>query len=217
MTDFETRRRTMVDTQVRPSDVTSFPIIDAMLEIPRELFVPSTLREVAYLGESLDLGGGRTILDPRTLSKLLNALAVRPTQLVLDLGCAFGYSAAVLSRLAEAVVAVEPDEAMAGEAAAALPEVGADNAVVITADLTEGAPQHGPYDAILIEGAIQYLPDAIAGQLAEGGRIAAVFQHGTFGVGRLGWKIDGRVTWRDAFHANAEVLPGFAAQPEFSL
>src|SRR6056297_2704105 len=105
MTDFATRRRMMVDTQVRPSDVTKFPIIEAMLTVPREEFVPNSLREAAYMGEHVDLGGGRVLLDPRILAKMLDALAVTPGDLVLDVGTATGYSAAVLAHLAEAVVA----------------------------------------------------------------------------------------------------------------
>ena len=112
MTDFAARRTMMVDTQVRPSDVTRFPIIDAMLRVPREAFVPTRLREVAYLGENLDLGGGRVVLAPRTLAKILDALDIEGDDLVLDIGAGHGYSAAVIARLAEAVVGLEDDPAL---------------------------------------------------------------------------------------------------------
>ncbi len=105
----------MVDTQVRPSDVTKFPIIDAMLRVPREIYVPAAMRDVAYVGENVDLGGGRVVLDPRVLAKMLNALDVQPDEMVLDIGCGLGYSTAVLARLAEAVVAVEADAEMAAD------------------------------------------------------------------------------------------------------
>ncbi|CAM4330925.1 protein-L-isoaspartate O-methyltransferase family protein [Palleronia rufa] len=217
MADFAMRRRMMVDTQVRPSDVTLFPIIEAMLTIPRERFVPNRLREAAYLGENLPIGPGRTILEPRTLAKMLNALEIGPTDLVLDLGTGFGYSAAVLAWMAQAVVAVEPEEPLAAEAEAALADAGIDNAVIHVGPLAEGAPKHGPYDAIAIQGAVSVLPDAITDQLAEGGRIACIFFEDRLGTCRIGVKADGYVSWRFAFNASAPVLPGFDRKPEFTL
>jgi len=217
MTDFAARRTMMVDTQVRPSDVTKFPIIDAMLRVPRETFVPERLREVAYLGENLDLGGGRVVLAPRTLAKMLDALDVGGDDLVLDIGPGHGYSAAVLARLAEAVVGVEDDAALVEEAQRALGEAGADNVVMTAGTLAGGAPDHGPYDAILVEGAVEHLPDALAGQLKEGGRIGCLFAEGELGVVRIGYKIDGHMNWRYAFNAGAPVLPGFERQAEFTL
>ncbi len=109
MADYQARRTMMVDTQVRPSDVTKFPIINAMLSVPREAFVPDSKREAAYVGENVDLGGDRVVLEPRTLAKLLDALDIQPDEMVLDIGCGLGYSSAVVARLAEAVVAVEED------------------------------------------------------------------------------------------------------------
>ena len=113
MTDFATRRRMMVDTQVRPSDVTKFPIIDAMLRIPREIFVPDGKQEAAYAGRNVRLGDGRVVLEPRTLSKMLDAINIDDDDLVLDIGTGMGYSSAVIARIAEAVVAVEDDESLA--------------------------------------------------------------------------------------------------------
>ena len=148
MTDFSTRRTMMVDTQVRPSDVTKFPIIDAMLTVAREDFVPTAQREAAYVGENLALGEGRVLLEPRTLAKMLDVLAIDADELVLDLGCAFGYSSAVIARMAQAVVAVEQDADMARDAQDALVAAGADNAVVHQGPLIDGAALHGPYDVI---------------------------------------------------------------------
>ena len=208
MTDFAMLRRMMVDTQVRPSDVTKFPIIDAMLRIPREQFVPAELRDAAYAGRNVDLGGGRVVLDPRTFAKMLDALNLGANDLVLDLGAGLGYSAAVIARIAEAVVAVEDDEARVSEAQGLLSDH-ADNVILQTGPLAEGAPQHGPYDAILVEGGVQALPDTIAAQLKEGGRIACIFMEGALGTVRVGWKIDGAINWRFSFNATAPVLPGF--------
>ncbi|MFC2966801.1 protein-L-isoaspartate O-methyltransferase family protein [Acidimangrovimonas pyrenivorans] len=217
MTDFAARRTMMVDTQVRPSDVTRFPIIEAMLAVPRESYVPANKREAAYVGENLDLGQGRVMLDPRTLAKMLDTLDIQPDEMVLDLGCGLGYSAAVIARLAEAVVAVEEDAELAAEAQATLSAEGVDNAAVISGPLAEGAAKHGPYDAIMVEGAVEHLPAGLAAQLKDGGRIAAIFMEGALGVCRIGYKLDGGLTWRFAFNASAPVLPGFEKNRAFVL
>jgi protein-L-isoaspartate(D-aspartate) O-methyltransferase len=217
MTDFSARRVMMVDTQVRPSDVTKFPIIEAMLSVPRETFVPRDKREAAYMGENLVLRQGRVVLEPRTLAKLLDALDIQPDEMVLDLGCGLGYSAAVLARLADAVVAVEEDETMATEAQQLLAQAGVDNAAVIVGPLAQGAAKHGPYDVITIQGGIEVVPPALLAQLKEGGRIAAVFMEGALGVARVGYMADGKVSWRFVFNASAPVLAGFEASRDFVL
>lgn len=217
MSDFASRRMMMVDTQVRPSDVTKFPIIEAMLHIPRENYVPAALRDAAYAGAPIEIGPGRVVPEPRTLAKMLDALDIQPDELVLDLGAGLGYSTAVLARLAETVVAVEEDEALAAEAARVLAADGVDNAVVIQGALAQGAAKHGPYDVIVVEGGIEELPEAIAAQLKEGGRIAAVHMTGALGTVKHGLKTDGRIDWRYAFNAAAPVLPGFGKQKTFTL
>jgi protein-L-isoaspartate(D-aspartate) O-methyltransferase len=217
MPDFTARRKMMVDTQVRPSDVTKFPIIEAMLRIPREAFVPPAKREAAYVGENLDLGGGRVVLEARTLGKMLDALDVRGNELVLDVACGLGYSTAVIARLAEAVVGVEENEDMASDAQAALSANACDNAVVHVGPLTDGAAQHGPYDVIIVQGAIQEFPETLSAQLKDGGRVACVFMQGALGVARVGRKSDNHIVWRDVFHASAPVLPGFGRAPVFAL
>ncbi len=217
MSDYAARRTMMVDTQIRPSDVTKFPIIDAMLDVPREAFVPANLREAAYVGENLEIGGGRTLLEPRSLAKMLDALEVQPHHVALDLGCGLGYSTAVLARMCDFVVGLEDDEARTDEAQTLLSEQGVDNAAVMAADLTEGAAKSGPYDIILIQGAVEFVPDALLAQLREGGRIACIFAEGALGVVRIGHKIDGNVNWRFAFNAGAPVLPGFHKPPAFAL
>lgn len=217
MTDFTTRRTMMVDTQVRPSDVTKFPIIAAMLDVEREKYVPEKLRQAAYLDGNLALGDGRVVLEPRTMGKLLDALDVHVDDLILDIGCGLGYSAALLARLGDTVVAVESDETQADEAQQTLSENGVDNAAVITGDLAQGAAKHGPYDVIVVEGGVEVIPDALAAQLKEGGRIGALFMDGALGEVRIGVRRGDRIDWRRAFNASAPVLAGFEHAQEFVL
>ena len=217
MSDFANRRIMMVDTQVRPSDVTKFPIIAAMLAVPREVYVPDHLREAAYVGEDVTLGGGRVVLEARTLAKMLDALDLQPNELVLDIGCGYGYSTAVIAHLAEAVIAVEEDESMASEAQRRLSVEGVDNAAVIAGPLTNGAAKHGPYDAITLQCGVAVVPDSILAQLKDGGRIAAIFMDGPLGKAMIGYKSDGRMTWRFAFNATAPVLPAFKVSHGFVL
>ena len=217
MTDFAARRTMMVDTQVRPSDVTKFPIIDSMLSVPREDFVGVDQLEAAYAGDNLVIAPGRVMLEPRSFAKLLDAVDVQPGEAVLDLGCGFGYSTAVVARLAEAVVAVEEDAAMAGDAQGRLSAHNVDNAAVMTGPLAAGAAKHGPYDVILLEGAVEVVPEALLAQLKDGGRIAAIFMEGSLGVARIGHKGAQGITWRYAFNASAPVLPGFEKTAAFAL
>lgn len=217
MIDFAQRRTMMVDTQVRPSDVTKFPIIDAMLDTPREAFVPEALREAAYIGENLDLGGGRTLLEPRTLAKMIDALAIEPTDIVLDVACGLGYSTAIAAQLADFAVGVESDETRASEAQSILSELGIDNAAIIAGDLTAGAAKSGPYNIIMIQGAVEAVNAEISDQLKEGGKIAAIFAEGALGVVRIGHKQDGEVTWRFAFNASAPLLAEFDKTDGFVL
>jgi protein-L-isoaspartate(D-aspartate) O-methyltransferase len=217
VTDYKARRTMMVDTQVRPSDVTKFPIIDAMLSVPREEFVPASLREAAYVGENIALGANRVMLEPRTLAKMLDALSIEPDHVVLDLGCGLGYSTAILAKMAEFVVAVEDDADNATQAQNILSESGVDNAAVMQGALRDGAAKSAPYDIVMIQGAVEVVPDAILAQLRDGGRIACIFAEGALGVVRIGRKIDGAVNWRYAFNAGAPVLSGFQKEAAFSL
>ncbi|HHH88964.1 MAG TPA: protein-L-isoaspartate O-methyltransferase [Aliiroseovarius sp.] len=217
MTDFTHLRTTMVDTQIRPSDVTKFPVIEAMLAVPREAFVPDGLKAASYADENIPLGSGRVMLAPRTLAKLLDALDIQPDELVLHVGCGLGYATAVMARMAEFVVALEENEDMAREATEILAEHGVDNAAVVTGPLAAGDARHGPYDVILVEGAVEHLPTALEDQLKEGGRIACLFAEGMLGAARIGYKLDGRVSWRFLFNAGAPVLPGFESHRAFVL
>jgi protein-L-isoaspartate(D-aspartate) O-methyltransferase len=217
MTNFAARRTMMVDTQVRPSDVTKFPIIDSMLAVPREAYVPNDQLEAAYVGGNLEIAPGRVILEPRSFGKLLDAVDVQPSDAVLDLGCGYGYSTAVIARLAEAVVAVEEDEALAADAQKRLSAHGVDNAAVMAGPLAAGAAKHGPYDVIIVQGAVEDVPAVLIDQLKDGGRIAAIFMEGSLGVARIGHKGAQGVTWRYAFNASAPVLAGFTKAKAFAL
>ncbi|RMF37626.1 MAG: protein-L-isoaspartate O-methyltransferase [Alphaproteobacteria bacterium] len=215
MIDYQAARTAMVDCQVRPSDVTLYPIIAAMLEVPRELFVPRALRGVAYAGSELELGGGRVELEPRVVAKMLDALNPDPEALVLDVAPGMGYTAALLARLCAAVVAVEEDADLAAAASEALAEAGCDTVLVENRPLAQGAPEHGPFDAIFVNGGVEFLPETLAGQLKPGGRIVAIFMQGALGRCRLGTKTGAGIAWRSVFDATAPVLSGFKKATEF--
>ncbi|MDG2056745.1 MAG: protein-L-isoaspartate O-methyltransferase [Tateyamaria sp.] len=217
MTDFSARRTMMVDTQVRPSDVTKFPIIEAMLSVPREDFVPASQREAAYMGENIELSDNRVILEPRTLAKMLDVLDIGQDELVLDIGAGYGYSSAVIAHMAQAVVALEEDNAMVEEAKDALVAANADNVVIEHGSLFAGAAEHGPYDVIIIQGGVSHLPQAIISQLKEGGRIACLFMEDALGEVRIGYKMDEHISWRRSFNAGAPVLNGFERHIGFQL
>lgn len=214
MTDFTERRVAMVDTQVRPSDVTKFPIIDAMLKISREQFLPNNLRSIAYIGDHISISKNRVLLDPRIFAKMLDALELKSSQLVLVIGSGSGYGVAVISQIVEAVVGLdEPDMSIDAENCLASQEI--DNAFIVEGDLNKGNAKHGPYDSIFVEGAVEYIPDEIIQQLKDGGRIIAIFMDNAIGKVQLGIKTRGNVNWRFEFNAVAPILNGFNKEEEF--
>lgn len=215
MTDFATRRRMMVDTQIRTADVTKFPIIEAILRTPREDFAPASQSEAAYVGENLPLGKSRVILEPRTFAKMLDAMELTGNELVLDIGCGYGYSAAILAHMAAAVVAVEENSAMLADAQEAFQSHDFGNIITHEGPLAEGAPQHGPYDVIFAQGGVAHIPTTITDQLKTGGRMIALFMEGDLGVVRIGTKSSHGLDWRYAFNASAPVLPGFEREQDF--
>jgi protein-L-isoaspartate(D-aspartate) O-methyltransferase len=216
MSDFSTRRVTMVDTQVRPSDVTKFPIIAAMLSVPREEFVPDAQREAAYIGLNITIADRRVVLEARSLAKILDFLDIQPGERVLDIGAGLGYASAVIAALGAEVVAVE-DAPMAVTARGRLDAAGCSGVKLVTAALNAGAAAEGRFDAIIVQGGVEVIPDAILAQVKEGGRIGAIFMEGALGTARIGHKQDGVVTWRYAFNATAPILPGFEARRAFVL
>ncbi len=209
-------RRKMVENQLRANRVTEDNLVQAMGELPRERFVPAPQAGIAYVDEDLAIAPGRYLLDPMVLGRLVQALEVRPADMVLDLACATGYSTAVLARLGGTVVAVEPDKALAALANETLNALSVDNAVVVEGEVAQGYPKQAPYDAILINGAVAAVPPALLEQLAEGGRLVTVVKDGP-GLGRatLYRKLGGLAGHRVLFDAGTPLLPGFARQPGF--
>jgi protein-L-isoaspartate(D-aspartate) O-methyltransferase len=227
MTDSSLQRLNMVESQVRPSDVTDRRVIKAMLEVPREAFVPAALASMAYMDEPVPVcersdgsGPARSLLAPRTFAKLVQLAGIGPEAVVLDVGCATGYSTAVLARLAKRVVAVECDAALAAEAARTLQRLGVDNALVKEGSLPAGAPAEGTFDAILLNGAVPAVPQPLLDQLKDGGRLVAIVAEGPPQGPHLCrarvWQRTGRTfDTRPAFEAGAASLPGFAAPAGF--
>jgi protein-L-isoaspartate(D-aspartate) O-methyltransferase len=179
--------------------------------------LPEALRSIAYVDEDIDLGGGRVLMAPMVLARLLQAADVRPADIALDIGCATGYSTAVLARLCDTVVGIEPDPEMAAAAGNVLADAGVDNAAVIEAPLAGGYAKQAPYDVIIFGGAIDAVPDAIVGQLADDGRLVAVIADGT-GVGRatlMARSGPESLSGRPLFDASTAMLPGVLRRPEF--
>jgi protein-L-isoaspartate(D-aspartate) O-methyltransferase len=217
--DFATARRAMVDSQVRTNDVTDLRILAAMLELPRERFVPEAQRGLAYGDFDVPVTRGnrdaRRLLKPMVLAKLLQAADVRDTDHVLDVGCATGYSSAILARLAGSVVALEEQPALVGYARETLGSLGETRIEVVSGPLAAGWPPSAPYDLIFLNGSTEVVPRAYAPQLKEGGRLAAIVGKGPATKAMIYRWIDGDFSGWPAFDASASLLPGFAAPPVF--
>jgi protein-L-isoaspartate(D-aspartate) O-methyltransferase len=221
MIDFAAARRIMVDSQVRTSDVTDLRLIAAMLAVPRERFLPAEQADLAYLDFDVPVTvtrpgqPARRLLKPMVLAKLMQAAEVATGDHVLDVGCATGYSTAVLARLAGAVVALEEDAALAELARGNLRALGVSNAQVASGPLADGLPAQAPYDVILVNGAFEIAPKALLRQLKPGGRLVGVLGRGPASKAMLYCSIGGESGGRAIFDAAAPLLPGFAAPPAF--
>ena len=171
------RRDTMVDTQLRPNEVTDGRLLEAMRSVPRELFVPAALRGLAYMDESIEVfpsidgAPARYLLAPMVLARLVQLAAVEPEDNVLDVGCATGYSTAVLASLARNVTGLEPEPELAKAARRTLRDLGIDNAEIVKGALNDGHKKRGPYDAIVLNGSVPEPPQTLLDQLKEGGRL----------------------------------------------
>jgi protein-L-isoaspartate(D-aspartate) O-methyltransferase len=219
--DFSEHRVKMVDGQIRTTDVTSAPLLEAFLAVPRERFIGNASPALAYIDEDIRIATGpegpRYLMEPSPLARLIQLADVAATDHVLDVGCGAGYSSAILSRLARSVVALESDALLAQQAAETLSALGCDNVETITGALRDGAASKAPYDVILINGSVEEVPQALLDQLAEDGRLVAVEGHGNAGVARLFLKTTGVVTGRRAFNAAIKPLPGFERVPIFEF
>ncbi|MCB1547064.1 MAG: protein-L-isoaspartate O-methyltransferase [Hyphomicrobiaceae bacterium] len=215
MVDAAEQRRNMVDSQLRPSDVTDRRIIRAMLEIPRENFSPSAMRALAYMDEDLVVQAGdrdapmRHVLAPRTQALLLQLAQIESGDLVLDVGCATGYSTAIAARLADSVVAVEQDARLVERASALLSTLGIDNAAILAGPLNEGMAGQGPYDVIVLNGAVEVIPESLFAQLKPGGRLVAVLIEGRRSRAVVATRRGGKTDVRATRDLSAPSLTGF--------
>ena len=228
MIDFERARASMVESQLRTDRVTDRRILSAIATLPRERFVPQEKRQLAYSDASLEVwpsidgAPARFLLPPVVLARLIQLAAVEAKDAVLDVGCATGYSTAVLARLASSVTAVEAETELAAAARETLQDVGVANAAVIEGALTRGGSEAGPFDVILLNGSVPEVPDSLLAQLKEGGRLCAIIAAGREGRPRQGKatlfvKVNGEASGLPHFDANARPLPGFAPSPGFTF
>jgi protein-L-isoaspartate(D-aspartate) O-methyltransferase len=214
MTDSKLQRLNMVESQVRTSDVTDRRIIKAMLEVPREKFVPAQYASMAYMDDPVPVGAvnganARALLAPRTFAKLVQLAEIGPDEVVLDVGCATGYSTAVLAQIAKRVVAVEAVPGLAQTARRLLAELGVGNVTVIDGPLTAGVPAQAPFGVIFVNGAVEVVPPALSEQLANGGRLVAVVVEGSVSRAQLWRRVGKSFDSRPAFEAGTALLPGF--------
>jgi protein-L-isoaspartate(D-aspartate) O-methyltransferase len=216
MPDYAAARRNMVDSQLRTNRITDAGILAAMGEVPREAFVPSPVAGVAYVDEDISLGSGRYLMEPMVLGRLLQAARIQPSDMVLDIGCATGYSSAIAAKLAATVIALESDSAFATAAENNFTKLRIDNVAVVRGELRAGCARHAPFDVILVQGAVGEIPAEIAAQLGEGGRLVAVVAPPErTGRATLALKTEGIVSHRELFDAAIPTLPGFELAPSF--
>jgi protein-L-isoaspartate(D-aspartate) O-methyltransferase len=215
MFDATTARRLMVDGQIRTADVTDAALLDALLTVPREQFLPPALAPLAYLDADIPLGKGRALLRPMVLAKLIQAAPIRTGERILDIGCATGYSAAILARLGAFVVALEEDADLATAAKTALAAVGTTNAQFVVGPLAAGWSAGGPYDGILLNGAAEVIPEVLGDQLKPGGWLVGVGGRPPACKGMVYRVTEGSLVGRPIFDAAATLLPGFRAPARF--
>lgn len=215
MPDYTAQRLNMVESQVRANDVTDIRIHQAMRGVPRERFVPTAKRAIAYADGPIEVVANRYLLEPRTFSKLTQLAQVAAQDRVLVVGCNTGYSTAVLARLAAKVTGLEQDADLVRVSSDMVPAVGATNATIVQGPLADGYKSGAPYDVIFIDGAVEAVSDALLGQLAEGGRLVAVVQSGEQSRAVLYVRQQGRVGHRVAFDAWAPSLAGFRQKVGF--
>jgi protein-L-isoaspartate(D-aspartate) O-methyltransferase len=216
MTEFGAARAHMIESQLQPNKVIDARVLGAFAGIRRELFVPEHLRVVAYIDEDLPLGGGRYLMEPMVVARLLQAAMIERTDTVLIIGAGTGYEAALAAMLARSVVALEEHPELARRARAALVDHSIASVSVVEGPLPQGYRPRAPYDVVLLCGAIVELPSEIDSQLAEGGRLLAIVKSAS-GIGRatLKTRTGGVVAQRVLFDAATPLLPSFLPKPAF--
>lgn len=217
MIDFEAARHNMVESQIRTNKVRDLRIVDAMDALPRELFTPENRRGVAYVDEDLPIGNGRHLIEPMVLARLIQAAEVKSGDLVLDLACASGYCAALLTMLGATVIGIESDASLIAMATEALNEAGIENVVMLKGDPKVGYRKQAPYNVILLPGAVAEVPSVLFDQLADGGRLVTVIRTDSNSVGAatLFQRSGEAISTRVLFDASTPLLPGFEKQPGF--
>lgn len=214
---FAEARRQMVLTQLRPNKVIDEQLIAAMAGLPREEFVPAAYRGVAYMDEDVAVAPGRYLMEPMVLARLLQEAEIQPEDKALVVGAATGYEVAVLARLAGSVAGVESDAALAGQAGQRLQALAIGNAKVAEGALKDGVAAQGPYNVILLAGAVPEVPASLLQQLAEGGRLIGVVRGAGAPIGQavLVKRTGGLFPQRVLFDAGTPVLPGFEGKAGF--
>lgn len=215
--DFDAARETMVESQIRTADVTDLEILSAFRRIPRERFVPASKMALAYGDAVVPYDEGRSLLRPRDFAKLVQAADIKPHEVVLDIASARGYSVAVLAQIADTVVGLETEDETVDRATGLLTDNSVLNAAIVKGDLKRGAPEHGPFDVIIVNGAVAEVPDAWLGQLSNGGRLAVIMKSGPIGRATIYTKSGEAIGDRVVFDANAPFLPGFEPVKTFAL
>lgn len=216
---FDARRINMVDSQIRANKVTSEAVIEAIETIGRELFVPDDLRGIAYVDDDIALEGGRCVMEPRVLARMIQTLQADTNSHALIVGAGTGYAAAVLSRVAQTVVAEESIAGQAEMASEALESIGITNVVIEQGALMQAAAEHGPFDVILFGGSIAQVPANLVDFLEEGGRAMAVVSDSGegYGAATLFTKFGGHLGEVSVFDAAIPALPEFDAPKNFNF
>jgi protein-L-isoaspartate(D-aspartate) O-methyltransferase len=214
--NYEAARRHMVDSQVRPNDVTDLRIQNAMETTPHEIFVPTEMRDQVYVEREVEYAPGRRLLRARDFAKLVDIADIRANDVVLNAVCGSGYSTAIIATLAEMVVSLEYDDDLAASAQENLNSLGFSNAAVLTGDPARGAPKQGPFDVIFIGGAIERRPDALLEQLTEGGRLATILREDGVSRGGVYVRSGEAFSFTPTFDAaSSAVLSGFEKPKAF--
>jgi len=217
MFDFTAARNHMIDSQIRTSDVTDLSVLRAFRSVAREAFTPESQQALAYGDANITMDNGRAMMRPRDFAKMIQAASIAPSDVVLDVACGRGYSTAILGQLCETVIGLEDTDEAVERASALLVEADVTNAAIVKGELKLGASEHGPFNVIFVNGAVQSVPKSWTDQLANNGRLIAVVQDGPLGRATLYTRIGDTVGERVIFDSSVPPLPGFSRELEFTF